>query len=96
MHQFPDYTKEEKNWVSRGKGLHIIWQEGPFIESYGQNGSMPEQPVRALLHRVSDLHSQLPCPQNIEIIRHLNAILGLLDERTRERNQRGVLGTREP
>jgi len=68
------------------------WQEGTFLE-VGKNGSMLEQPVRALIHRVNDLHEHRPCPQNPKIIEHLNAILGLLDERTRERNRRGVLGT---
>jgi hypothetical protein len=95
MHQYPDYLKLEGQAVSIGKGLRIEWQEGPLGESFGPNGSMPEQPVRALLHRIADLNQSLPCPQNVKIIEHLNAILGLFDERTRERNSRGVLGTRE-
>lgn len=92
MHQFPWYSVENGRKVSTGTGLRIEWQEGPFVEA-GPNGSMPEQPVRALLHRIEDLDQALPCPQNRKIIEHLNAILGLFDERTRERNARGVLGT---
>jgi hypothetical protein len=92
MHQYPDYAREGGQYISRGTGMDIIWQEGPFV-TVGLNGSMPEQPVRALLHRIDDLDSRMPCPQNKEIIRHLNAILGLFDERTRDRNSRGVLGT---
>jgi len=44
---------------------------------------------------IQDAHLQRdrPCPQNAEVILHLRAILGLFDERTRERNNRGVLGT---
>jgi hypothetical protein len=98
MHQFPDYTPEHDGQpaVSAGRGLLITWQDGPFQSSFGPNGSMPEQPVRALIHRITDLHSRIPCVQNQEIIVHLNAVLGLLDERARERNSRGVLGTLEP
>lgn len=92
MHQFPWYQVENGRKVSVGTGLRIEWQEGPFLEN-GPDGSMPEQPVRALLHRIEDLDAALPCPQNRKIVEHLNAILGLFDERTRERNARGVLGT---
>ena len=97
MHQYPTYGIENGQHVSTGKGLRIEWQEGPFLESWnGPTGAMLEQPVRALLHRVADLHQHLPCPQNPQIAEHLNAILGLLDERTRERNSRGVLGSTKP
>lgn len=98
MHQFPDYTPAHDGMppLSEGKGLRIQWQDGPFAETFGPNGSMPEQPVRALLHRIEDLQRTMPCEQNPAIIRHLNAILGLFDERTRDRNMRGVLGTRVP
>lgn len=93
MHQYPSYDKEGDRYVSVGMGMRIVWQEGPFVE-VGVNGSMLEQPVRALLHRLDFLNASLPCPQNDQIRVHLNAILGLLDDRTRDRNSRGVLGTR--
>jgi hypothetical protein len=98
MHQFPSYTPAHDGQPPRseGKGLSITWQNGPFIDTFGPNGSMPEQPVRALIHRIEDLQTTMPCDQNPEIIRHLNAILGLFDERTRDRNKRGVLGTAVP
>ena len=92
MHQYPHYIVENGAHVSIGTGMRIQWQEGPFM-STGLNGAMVELPVRALIHRINDLNAVRPCPQNAEIVRHLNAILGLLDERTRERNARGVLGT---
>jgi hypothetical protein len=92
MHMYPEYVIERGQHVSRGTGMEIRWQEGPFM-SAGKNGSMLEQPVRAMLHHVAQLQSERPCRQNQEITQHLNAILGLLDERTRERNSRGVLGT---
>ena len=92
MHMYPWYGVENGQHVSSGVGMRIEWQEGPFVEA-GKNGSMLEQPVRALLHRIEDLHATLPCPQNREIINHLNAVLGLLDERTRDRHHRQVLGT---
>jgi hypothetical protein len=92
MHMYPSYVVENGQKVSIGEGMRIVWQEGPFVE-VGKNGSMLEQPVRALLHRVEDLNAALPCPQNREIINHLNAVLGLLDERTRDRHNRQVLGT---
>jgi len=93
VHQYPTYAREGGQMVSTGTGMRIEWQEGPFVQA-GLNGSMPEQPVRALMHRIEDLDSQLPCPENREILRHLAEILGLFDQRTRERNARGVLGTR--
>jgi hypothetical protein len=103
VHQYPDYVKRETgyqhggNYISRGTGLLIEWQEGPFQASpTGPNGSMPEQPVRALIHRINHLQELMPCPQNPKILEHLNAVLGLLDERTRDRNSRGVLGTANP
>jgi hypothetical protein len=103
MHQYPLYGRDGDQKIStciapNGREvMRIIWQEGPFRESWdGPNGAMPELPVRALLHRIEDLDQQIPCPQNRRIIEHLNAILGLFDERTRERNGRGVLGTRLP
>lgn len=80
--------------VSEGTGMRIVWQEGPFMEC-GKNGSMLEQPIRAVLNRLDDLNQAMPCPENAEIKNHLWAVLGLLDQRTRERNKRGVLGTRE-
>jgi len=92
MHMYPSYVVENGQKISTGEGMRIVWQEGPFVE-VGKNGSMLEQPVRALLHRIEDLNATLPCPQNREIINHLNAVLGLLDERTRDRHQRQVLGT---
>jgi hypothetical protein len=102
MHQYPTYAREDaaQPWepghmVSIGTGMRIVWQEGTFVGT-GLNGSMPEQPVRALIHRIEDLQARLPCKQNLEILSHLNQILGLFDERTKERSARGVLGTGSP
>jgi len=96
MHQYPDYIQENDQWVSKGTGMSITWQEGPLADSpYGPNGAMPELPVRAVLQRIEMLNSTLPCPQNQEIILHLRAVLGLFDLRTFDRNSRGVLGTRK-
>jgi hypothetical protein len=92
VHMYPEYVIENGQHVSRGVGMEIRWQEGTFME-VGKNGSMLEQPIRALLHHVAQLQSERPCRQNAQITEHLNAVLGLLDERTRERNSRGVLGT---
>jgi hypothetical protein len=92
MHMFPDYVVQNGQHVSLGTGMRIAWQEGTFMQA-GKNGAMLELPVRALLHRIADLNATRPCKQNNEIVQHLNAVLGLLDERTRERNARGVLGT---
>ena len=103
MHQYPTYAREGNQMVSTcttpagAEVMRITWQEGPFRDNpWGPNGAMPELPVRALLHRIEHLNESLPCPQNRRIIEHLNAILGLFDERTRERNGRGVLGTKLP
>jgi hypothetical protein len=80
MHQYPEYVHEGGQYVSRGTGMTIAWQEGPFV-TVGLNGSMPEQPVRALLHRIGDLDSRMPCPQNKEIVGHLTASPGNADPR---------------
>lgn len=100
MHQYPDYVQEDtprgRQWVSLGTGMRIVWQEGPLADDpYGPNGAMPELPVRAVLQRIEQLNQALPCPQNREIILHLRAVLGLFDQRTFDRNSRGVLGTRQ-
>lgn len=92
MHQHPSYIVEDGQKVSVGTGLRIVWQEGSFMDN-GPNGSMLEQPVRALLHRIAELQAERPCAQNPEIVQHLQMVLRLLDDRTRERNARGVLGT---
>ena len=92
MHQYPTYAIVDGLAVSTGTGLRITWQQGTFLAN-GLNGAMLELPVRALLHRIADLDQHLPCPQNKKIVIHLNAILGLLDDRTRDRNARGVLAT---
>jgi hypothetical protein len=89
---YPEYVVENGRHISTGFGMRIEWQEGPFMTA-SKNGAMLELPVRALIHRVEDLHRTLPCEQNFEIIQHLNMVLRLLDDRTRERNRRGVLGT---
>lgn len=94
MHFFPDWTYRDGQWESQGPGTLIRWQEGPLSE--GVNGATPDLIVRALNHRMESWQSSTPSEHNAAIIRSLNSILATLDERTRDRYRRGVMGTKDP
>ncbi len=85
-----------------GKGIDIVWQNGPLGRGDDRrepNGAFVEGVIQAAIGRlrwyqdVSDGHFH--CEQNARAITHLEAALIDLDERTANRERRGVEGTHE-
>jgi hypothetical protein len=75
-------------------GLTIVWQRGPL--DLEVNGASPDMIVRAMMNKFEMWIKDQPSSENVAIHEHLSAILGLLDERTRDRARRGVVGTDQP
>jgi hypothetical protein len=87
MHQYPAHEPGH----TYGPGFDIRWQDGAIGRDF--NGATVEGVIRAVLHRMDDFQALLPCEENRQVIEHLNAALGCLDSRTRDRYRRGVMGT---
>ena len=77
-----------------GIGLHVSWQQGPIVDGRA-NGSTVEQVIRAAIYRLDDLEAHLPHSGNRAAIDCLYTALARLEERTRDRAARGVMGTSE-
>jgi hypothetical protein len=91
MHQLVDVTPGG----AEAEGIAIRWQQGPI--GVGLNGATVEGVVRAALGRL-EYYQQTPmrCEQNGRAIVLLNQALAELDDRTRDRYHRGVLGREVP
>jgi len=89
MHQYPTVTRDG----ATATGLDVRWQQGPIIG--GQfTGASVEVIVRTAIARLEQYQaSPTACDENRQAVEHLNAVLGLLDARTRDRYRRGVMGT---
>jgi hypothetical protein len=90
MHQYPMHTPQH----TTAEGLDIRWQQGPIGAVF--NGASVEVVIRAVLHRLDDYQAALPCEENRLAIEYLNAALGCLEARTRDRYKRGVMGSEAP
>jgi hypothetical protein len=93
--QVPLHSQEHEN-VSGQDALPrtvINWQHGPIGEDF--NGATVEGVLRAAILRLEDLNRAIPCSENGVAISHLNEALAALDRRTRDRYERGVMGTRQ-
>ena len=86
--------------TTKGKGINIKWQNGPLVAKDGTrkdpNGAFVEDVIDAAIGRIefyqdSEFHSL----HNAVALGHLRAAAEALDERTREREYRGVEGTHE-
>lgn len=81
-----------------GTGLFIQWQTGPEPE-FGENGTTVEAVVLAALQRLRFLNEaaerKFACRQNSIAITKLEEAIFWLNDRTRERKERGVEGTYE-
>ncbi len=87
-----------------GLGLIIRWQDGPRgIDDYGElgppNGAFVETVIAAALQRIEWYQEvcggKFKCEENNEAINHLSDALYILDERTKDRQSRGVEGTHQ-
>lgn len=90
---------------SHSCGLMIAWQDGPLnstehpssaLRESGQNGAFIEDVIAAAKTRLEFFQqSKFKSPYNARAINHLQAALDALNERSVERESRGVLGTFE-
>ena len=74
---------------SHGYGFNIVWGESG-------DGTRPEEVLRAVLERVQFLQNQLPCEENLQIIRLLNEAMDWEEQRNQRRAEQGVQGTLNP
>ncbi|KKL50634.1 hypothetical protein LCGC14_2303550, partial [marine sediment metagenome] len=84
-------------------GLSIEWQKGPLGEEGPDrkvpNGAFVETLIAAALQRIEWYQEvndgKFRCDENAEAINHLSDALYILDERTKDRQARGVEGTHQ-
>lgn len=83
--------------VSSGKGFTISWQNGPLGRGEDRkepNGAFVEDVLQAVIGRIKFYqNSKFSCVENARALGHLEEAARLLDDRTRERESRGVEGT---
>lgn len=87
------------------QGLTIMWQAGPLgpgplpeidEENNIANGAFLETVIEGCIHRLEFFQaSPFACDHNAAALHHLNHALTSLEERTKERRERGVEGTHE-
>ena len=82
---------------TRGVGIDINWQNGPLgrgADRKESNGAFIEGVIAAARDRLAWYQSSgFACPENAMAIQALDMALDALDQRTREREIRGVEGT---
>jgi len=82
---------------TQGTGFTISWQNGPLgrgAERKEPNGAFVESVIKAALGRLQFYQeSQFACEENALAIGHLAAALGILNDRTANREKRAVEGT---
>ena len=85
-----------------GTGIDIRWQDGPLgrgKERLAPNGASVEGVIQAVIGRLIFLENaangKFSCKENQVAIKYLEQSLNALDERTNDREARGVEGTSE-
>ncbi len=82
-----------------GIGLSIKWQTGPLVkngERVEPNGAFVETVIAAAIQRLNHYQeSRFRCAQNETAIYRLTEALAALEQRTADREARGVEGTHE-
>lgn len=79
-----------------GKGLLIMWQDGPLgrgAERAEPNGAFVETVINACMMRLGFYQKKFPCRENAKALSCLETALFHLNERTKNREARGVEGT---
>jgi len=83
--------------VTVGRGFTIAWQRGPLgrgAERKEPNGAFVEDVIDAARDRLMHYQrGEFACEANADALRCLTAALEALDQRTRDRETRGVEGT---
>ena len=78
-----------------GKGhtlVNLYFQAGP-VKDKGVNGITNEALIAVLIHRIGVLNGTHPCEDNILALASLQRALQHLEDRTKNRIDRGVEGT---
>jgi hypothetical protein len=82
---------------TEGTGIRIDWQDGPLRVNgtiRRPNGAFVEDVIQAAIGRIAFYQrSKFHCVHNAVALGHLQAALVVLEERTRDREARGVEGT---
>ncbi|MDD9317870.1 MULTISPECIES: hypothetical protein [Acinetobacter calcoaceticus/baumannii complex] len=69
----------------------IQFQHGP-VKEHGVNGVTSEALLAILIHRTKILDNNFPCDENKRAITYMENALALFEQRTRDRQKRGVEG----
>lgn len=102
---FDDDNGNPAGGISEGKGFLIAWQQGPLtllnpengeVTRLPQTGAFVEHVLTACLGRLEYYQdSKFNHELNAHAITHIREALFDLNERTREREERGVEGTHQ-
>lgn len=68
--------------------LFINKSDGAFYH----DGTTNEEVIRMLIDRIQKLNAKFPCNDNLLALHNLKLALGYLEQRTRDRQARGVEG----
>lgn len=69
----------------------IHFQNGP-VKANGVNGATSEALLAILIHRTKVLNDNFPCDENKRAISYMENALTLFEQRTKDRQSRGVEG----
>ena len=69
----------------------IHFQNGP-VKVHGVNGVTSEALLAILIHRTKVLNDNFPCDENKRAISYMENALALFEQRTKDRQARGVEG----
>ena len=92
-HNFVDENGNPEGGQAHAVGVSISWQRGPLKEGE-ENGAFVETVIAMCVDRLQFFQkSKFACIQNGRAIEHLQEALKALNERTKDRESRGVEGT---
>ena len=81
---------------SIARGINIEWQNGPLGTKRYENGAFVETLIAIAMDRIEFYQqSQFACEENKEALSALKAALHALENRTANRQLRGVEGTHQ-
>ncbi len=102
-HNYTDVEDMPAGGEVSGVGLSIVWQKGPLgeegIDRLEPNGAFVETVIAAALQRIERYQTvsdgKFSCTENHFAIGFLKDALLKLEERTKDRQERGVEGTHQ-
>jgi len=96
---FTDSDSNPAGGTTYGSGFAIGWQHGSLGRSPNrspQNGAFVEDVIQAVIDRIDFYQeSKFECNANGEALTYLHRALEVLNNRTHEREDRGVEGTHQ-